>query len=87
MANSLNHCLFCNIKKNTSSINNRVGGNVLGKSICSTLLMVPVSDKDYFKKETMENRCKSVYQKDREWQLFQNVKRADLSQFKRELII
>lgn len=49
--------------------------------------MVPVSDKDYFKKETMENRCKSVYQKDREWQLFQNVKRADSSQFRRELII
>lgn len=49
--------------------------------------MVPVSDKDYFKKETMENRCKSVYQKDGEWQLFQNVKRADSSQFKRELII
>lgn len=48
MANSLNHGLTRNTKKNTSSINNEVGGNVLGKSICSMLLMVPVSDKDFF---------------------------------------
>lgn len=35
-------------KKSTSSANNEMGGNVLGKSICSVLLMVPVSDKDFF---------------------------------------
>lgn len=44
----LNHSLTGNTKKNTCSISNEMGGNVLGKSICSMLLMVPVSDKDFF---------------------------------------
>lgn len=74
-----NYGLTLNTRKNTSSINNEIGGNVAGKSICSMLLMVPVSDKFwfFFKKETMGNRCKSIYQKVREWKLFQNVKCAE----------
>lgn len=78
MAIFKNYGLTLNTKKNTSSINNETGGNVSGKSICSMLLMVPVSDNFFFfKKETMENRCKSIYQKAREWKLFQNVKCAE----------
>lgn len=48
MAIFKNRSLTFDTKRNTSSINNEIGGNVLGKSICSMLLMVPVSDKDFF---------------------------------------
>lgn len=48
MAIFKNYGLTLNTKKNTSSINNETGGNVSGKSICSMLLMVPVSDNFFF---------------------------------------
>lgn len=54
MAIFKNHTLTLDTKKkkkSTSSTNYEMGGNVLGKSICSMLLMVPVSDKDFFFQE------------------------------------